>query len=78
MNPKWNISRPDYYGFWYVEGIVRYEIENTLMEYRYKTKNKSKKDAERIVSKEILTQVYRDFPCLWSKYRKVKEEKGFD
>lgn len=72
MNPKWTIRKPNILGLWEAEGYVRYELQDRIFEYRYKNKGRSKKESEEKVSQCILRSMFRDFPGLFKRFRKIK------
>jgi hypothetical protein len=47
-----------------------------MYEYKHQNLGKNQKEAEEIVSKKMLKQMYRDFPGLFLKFKKIKLAKG--
>ena len=78
LNPVWAIRPPNNQGYWQVEGCLRYEINDSLFEYRFQGQGKSKKEGEEKVAKKIFLSVCSDFPRLFFKFKKIKQSRGFD
>lgn len=78
MQPRWIISSSSTLGMWQVEGFVRYEMQDKFYEYRFRAMGRNKKEGEEKVAKQILLNIYRDFPRLFEKFKVTKLRKGLE